>query len=85
MAVERKKDGIVEATLEGARQNGVYYEVRYVTDSVERGKKRYLSRFAVAGELLHVFTVEGYVRYWDADVDGIAGRMLGTFEVIGAS
>lgn len=82
--VERAKDGNIDVVLEDARDDKPYYRLRYVVESAERGKKRYVSRIAVADNKLVVLTVEGYVRYWDDDVEQLVSKIVDSFEVAGA-
>jgi hypothetical protein len=78
---EMAKGGILDVKLEAALDEPPFYRLRYVVDSAERGKKRYVSRVAVADRKLIVLTCEAYVRYWDDAVEGEVNRIIDSLEL----
>lgn len=78
---EMAKGGIIEVNLEEAVDDPPFYRLRYVVDSAERGKKRYVSRVTVADKKLIVLTCEAYVRYWDDEVEREVQRIVSSLEV----
>lgn len=78
---EMAKGGIIEVNLEEAIEDPPFYRLRYVVDSAERGKKRYVARVTVTDKKLIVLTCEAYVRYWDEAVEREVQRIVDSLEV----
>lgn len=78
---ELAKGGIIEVNLEEAVDDAPFYRLRYVVDTAERGKKRYVARVTVADKKLIVLTCEAYVRYWDEAVEREVQRIVGSLVV----
>jgi hypothetical protein len=78
---EMAKGDIMDVVLEEAVDDPPFYRLRYVVESAERGKKRYVARVTVADKKLIVLTCEAYVRYWDDAVEREVARIVGSLEV----
>lgn len=57
VGVEKKKDGVLSASLLGAASDGQYYDIEYSNESTH-GNNHYKSRIAIRGGKLFVFTVQ---------------------------